>query len=329
MTAMSQTDTQIFTNDLQAMEPDVHLALTRAGVTGVQKVIRITHAGSELLYYADIDAFVDLDPAQKGVHMSRFPETVAEAIDEVVIGESLHVEDLAERIAARIVERQRAVRSEVTIRAKFPVTRRTPVSDLPTQEIYTLIGRALANGSLSRRMVGVEVRGLNACPCAQGLVRDHAGVRLREAGYDDGQVGEIFSLLPAATHNQRAEATLMLGTTREVDARDLIGIAERSMSAPIFELLKRPDELHVVEQAHLHPRFVEDSVRLMVAGALEHYADLSDGCFVLARQVNFETIHNHDVLAERHGVVAELRADLDRTGSASSHTTAEEWLLGG
>jgi MptA/FolE2 family GTP cyclohydrolase len=246
-----------------------------------------------------------------------------------VIGESLHVEDLAERIAARIVERQRAVRSEVTIRAKFPVTRRTPVSDLPTQEIYTLIGRALANGSLSRRMVGVEVRGLNACPCAQGLVRDHAGVRLREAGYDDGQVGEIFSLLPAATHNQRAEATLMLGTTREVDARDLIGIAERSMSAPIFELLKRPDELHVVEQAHLHPRFVEDSVRLMVAGALEHYADLSDGCFVLARQVNFETIHNHDVLAERHGVVAELRADLDRTGSASSHTTAEEWLLGG
>jgi GTP cyclohydrolase I/GTP cyclohydrolase-4 len=67
----------------------------------------------------------------------------------------------------------------------------------------------------------------------------------------------------------------------------------------------------------------------MVAGALEHYADLSDGCFVLARQVNFETIHNHDVLAERHGVVAELRADLDRTGSASSHTTAEEWLLGG
>ena len=82
------------------------------------------------------------------------------------------------------------------------------------------------------------------------------------------------------------------------------------MSAPIFELLKRPDELHVVEQAHLHPRFVEDSVRLMVVGTLDHYDDLSDGCFVLARQVNFETIHNHDVLAERHGAVRELRAEL-------------------
>ena len=93
-----------------------------------------------------------------------------------------------------------------------------------------------------------------------------AAVRLADAGYDGAQVEEIFNLLPAATHNQRAEATLMIGTKREVDARDLIGIAENAMSAPVFELLKRPDELYVVEHAHLHPRFVEDSVRLMVAG---------------------------------------------------------------
>ena len=322
-------ESSTFTHDLQAEEPEVHLALTRAGVTGVDKVIRIAHAGTELLYYAQIDCFVDLDPGQKGVHMSRFPETVAECIDHVVIGEALHVEELAEHIAARIVERQRAVRSEVTIRAKFPVTRRTPVSDLKTQEIYHLIGQALANGKGARRLVGVEVRGLNACPCAQGLVRERAHDRLTEAGYDDGQIQEIFSLLPAATHNQRAEATLMIGTRREIDARDLIAIAEESMSAPVFELLKRPDELHVVEHAHLHPRFVEDSVRLMVAGAFEQYPDLSEGCFLLARQINHETIHNHDVLAERHGTVSELRSDLERrNGGAPRHTTARDWLEG-
>ena len=103
-----------FTHDLQAAEPDVRLALTRAGVTGVEKVIRIAHAGTELLYYADIDCYVDLDPDQKGVHMSRFPETVAESIDQVVIGEALHVEDLAQHIAEHIIDRQRAVRSEVS-----------------------------------------------------------------------------------------------------------------------------------------------------------------------------------------------------------------------
>ena len=196
MPSMSQTETEIFANDLQAASPDVHLALTRAGVTGVHKVIRIAHAGSELVYYADIDAYVDLDPKQKGVHMSRFPETVSEAIDQVVIGESLHVEDLAQRIASQIVERQQALRSEVMIRAKFPVTRRTPVTDLPTQEIYTLIGHALANTDHTRRMVGVEVRGLNACPCAQGLVRERAAVRLREAGYDEGQIARDLRAAP-------------------------------------------------------------------------------------------------------------------------------------
>jgi GTP cyclohydrolase I/GTP cyclohydrolase-4 len=98
----------------------------------------------------------------------------------------------------------------------------------------------------------------------------------------------------------------------------------------VFELLKRPDELFVVEHAHLHPRFVEDSVRLMIAGSLERYPDLSDGCFLLARQVNHETIHNHDVLAERHGVISELRADLDGSpgGAATDHTTARVWLEG-
>jgi MptA/FolE2 family GTP cyclohydrolase len=180
-----------------------------------------------------------------------------------------------------------------------------------------------------RRLVGVEVRGLNACPCAQGLVRERAHDRLVEAGYDEGQISEIFGLLPAATHNQRAAATLMIGTRREIDARDLIAIAEESMSAPVFELLKRPDELFVVEHAHLHPRFVEDSVRLMVAGALERYDDLSDGCFLLARQVNHETIHNHDVLAERHGTVAEMRADMDGgMADPDTHTTARAWLEG-
>ena len=38
------------------------------------------------------------------------------------------------------------------------------------------------------------------------------------------------------------------------------------MSSPVYELLKRPDELFVVEHAHLQPRFVEDSVRIALAG---------------------------------------------------------------
>ena len=160
--------------DMQASAPEIQLGLTRAGVTGVQKAIRIRHEGHEKTFAAEISCTVDLDPTQKGVHMSRFPELFGEAIDDVVIGEAFLVETLAEHIARHIVERQHALRAEVRIEAQYPLERRTPVTGLPTQEIATLIGIAAASPDGVRRVVGVEAWGINACPCAQGLVRGAA-----------------------------------------------------------------------------------------------------------------------------------------------------------
>src|SRR4029079_5395225 len=166
---MAETPNEL-TVDLQASRPEVRIGLPRAGVTGVQKAIRIRHEGHEKTFSAEISCTVDLDPAQKGVHMSRFPEIFGEAIDEVVIGEAFLVETLAEHIARHIVERQDACRAEVRIEAQYPLERRTPVTDLKTQEIAKLIGIAAASPSEVRRVVGVEAWGINACPCAQGLV---------------------------------------------------------------------------------------------------------------------------------------------------------------
>src|SRR5918911_759684 len=205
--------------DLQASVPEVRIGLSRAGVRGISKAIRLRWGGAEKLIAAEIDCAVDLDPAQKGVHMSRFPELFEEAIEEVVIGEALLVETLAEHIAAHIVQRQHALRAEVRIVARYPLERETPVT----------------------------------------------------------------------------------------------------------ELLKRPDELFVVEHAHLQPRFVEDSVRIALRDVLEAYPALRDGDFLLARQVNLETIHTHDVVAERYGTAGELRAELDGE-VAPRHTELREWL---
>jgi GTP cyclohydrolase FolE2 len=102
---------QLLTHDLQAARSEVPLGLSRAGVRGIQQAIRISHGGHEKLIAAEIDCTVDLDPAQKGVHMSRFPELFEEAIEEVVIGEALLVESLAEHIARHIVERQKIDRT--------------------------------------------------------------------------------------------------------------------------------------------------------------------------------------------------------------------------
>jgi GTP cyclohydrolase I/GTP cyclohydrolase-4 len=312
--------------DLQASEPEIQLSLSRAGVTGVQKAIRIRRGEAETLMAAEIECTVDLDAGQKGVHMSRFPELFDEAIDTVVLGEGLLIEVLAEHIARHIVERQQALRAETRIIARWPMRRETPVSRLPTQEMVSLIGIAAARPDRARRVVGVEATGINACPCAQGLVRGRAAERLLEAGFDDGDVERILRLVPLATHNQRGRGTLYVGTSADLDAEQLIGIVERSMSAPVFELLKRPDELFVVEHAHLQPRFVEDSVRVALKETLDTFPALEDDDFLLSRQVNLETIHDHDVIAERWAAVGELRAELATGQPAGTETTLESWL---
>ncbi len=316
----------VLEHDLQASEPEVRLGLSRAGVTGVSTAIRIRYGDTEKLIAADIDCTVDLEATQKGVHMSRFPELFAEAIEEVVIGEAFLVETLADHIARHIVDRQRALRAEVKITARYPLERTTPVTQLPTQEMVGLIGIAAASERSVRRVVGVEAIGINACPCAQGLVRGRASERLLEAGFDDGDVERILELVPLATHNQRGRGTLYVGSELPVNAEQLVGIVESSMSSPVYELLKRPDELFVVEHAHLQPRFVEDSVRLALKGVIDRYPSLDDADFLFSRQVNLETIHAHDVLAERHGTVGEIRGELEAGEPQARHTDLASWL---
>jgi len=316
----------LFEHDLQASEPEVRLGLSRAGVRSVSKAIRIRYGPWEKLIAAEIDCTVDLDGAQKGVHMSRFPELFEAAIEQVVIGEALLVESLAAHIASHIVKRQRALRAEVRIVARYPLERATPVTGLPTQEMVSLIGLAAASEERTRRLVGVEANGINACPCAQGLVRERAAERLGEAGFDELDVERILELVPLATHNQRGRGTLFVGSESPVNAEQLVRVVEGSMSSPVYELLKRPDELFVVEHAHLQPRFVEDSVRISLRDTLGAYPELDDADFLLARQVNLETIHSHDVVAERYGTAGELRAELDGGRPATRHTELREWL---
>jgi GTP cyclohydrolase I/GTP cyclohydrolase-4 len=321
------TEPRVHDHDLQASEPEVRLGLSRAGVTGVEKAVRIEYGGVEKLIAAKIDCTVDLDPRQKGVHMSRFPELFEEAIEDVVLAEASLVEVLAEHVARHIVDRQRAGRAEVRIAARYPVSRETPVTGLPTQEMVGLIGVAAASERGARSLVGVEANGINACPCAQGLVRRQAWERLRNAGFEEVDVERILDLVPIATHNQRGTGSLYVGTDTQVNAERLVAIVENSMSAPVYELLKRPDELFVVEHAHLQPRFVEDSVRHALQDVVDTYPALADGDFLLSRQLNFETIHTHDVVAERWGTVGEIRGELGNGGQPlAKHTSLQDWL---
>jgi GTP cyclohydrolase IV len=316
--------------DVQARRPSTHVSLSRVGVTGVEKVIRIRSNGDEQLFYAELECFVDLGPEQKGAHMSRFEEVVNEAIDEVVLSEAFKAETLAAHIAGLVRDRQAGARAEVTIAARYPEHKLAPVSGSPTQEIYTLFGAAVASSTGTRRIVGVEAQGMTACPCAQELVMDRSQERLREQGFTDDEIGRVFDAVPVATHNQRGIGTLRIGCPEDceetIEATALLEIVESSMSSEIYELMKRSDELDVVERAHMHPRFVKDCVREMVRESTERFGSLGDTVFVSARQENLETIHKHNVVAERHGLLGELTREIREGDRAARHVTMREWL---
>jgi GTP cyclohydrolase I/GTP cyclohydrolase-4 len=317
--------------DVQAGLPTVHLSLSRVGVTGVEKIIRLTHNGAEQLFSARLECVVDLGPQQKGAHMSRFEETVNDAIGEVVLGEAgFKAEDLARRVAELVRERQDALRAEVTVEARYPEHKPAPVSGIPTQEIYTLFGSAIASRRGTRRLVGVAAQGMTACPCAQQLVAGAARERLADEGFSDADVERILDAVPVATHNQRGLGTLYIGCPEvcdvELDARTLLSIVEESMSSEIYELMKRSDEAAVVEKAHRRPRFVEDCVREMLRGVMERLPQLTDEHFVSARQENLETIHQHNVVAERFGLLGEIRREVETGEHLPHHTSMREWL---
>jgi GTP cyclohydrolase IV len=70
-------------------------------------------------------------------------------------------------------------------------------------------------------------------------------------------------------------------------------------------------------------------VREMIAGVVRSFPQLDGASFVSAHQENLETIHQHNVVAERHGLLSELRAEVDSGSPAGHQTTLEEWLDSG
>ena len=171
---------------------------------------------------------------------------------------------------------------------------------------------------------------MTACPCAQELVMERSQERLRDAGFAPDEITRVFEAVPVASHNQRGIGTLHVGCTEDsaetFEAETLLQIVEDAMSSEIYELMKRSDEVEVVEKAHLQPRFVEDCVREMIRMAIERFGHLDEHAFVFARQENLETIHKHNVVAERHGLLGELRREVNRGERVRHHVTKREWL---
>ncbi len=289
--------------DVQNEPAERRFKLTRVGVTGVKKPVQVRRAQRTVTLVVDFNVYVDLPATMKGSHLSRNLEVISEVVDYSVQEPSGSLEELCQHIAEALLKRHDyASRADVEAGADYFLQRHTPLGK-PTLEHYRLMARAQAvrdSGLEGRKAIGVEVIGMTACPCAMETVRFNLENSVPH--YRDLEV-------PTITHNQRNVTNLMLEVPdgQEVEADELIGIVEGSVSSPTYEILKRGDEGKVVEQAHAKPRFVEDVVREILARILERYTKLPDDASVWVRSVAEESIHKHNAMAERVTTLGELR----------------------
>ena len=217
---------------------------------------------------ATIAVSVSLPHHFKGTHMSRFLEVLAAHQGEITMRTlPVILHELKKRLAAE------AARLEVEF--TYFLQRTAPVSGLAAPMDYrcTFIGETGAAGDDFLMKVKVPVSTL--CPCSK-VISDYGA------------------------HNQRGYVTMSVRPRRDADGgwqmvwiEELIDVAEKSASAPIYPLLKRVDERHVTMQAYDNPVFVEDVVRNVASRLRE---DERIASFEV-RAVNLESIHNHSAFA--------------------------------
>ena len=304
---MTKPKTQ-FLIDTQTLAPDFSIPLARVGVAKVSHMFLIKGQPvmTEVLLQASLEA------RAKGVHMSRFYENLTDILGER--DEALTLPQLAINLGQAVIETQEVEQSFVQITAMLPFEKLSPVTGAKTLEINKVVIEAESltsstfPGVVTRGSVSVMVEGITACPCAQGMVKEWTMDRLEEKGFTPRDIRTIIETIPGATHNQRSEGTLTLfyDDLTEADLDLMVSIIEESMSSPVRHLLKRPDELALVLQAHANPRFVEDVARYMLWSAYQNCQFHSSLTEVAVRQVNYESIHKHNAIAEVRMPLASL-----------------------
>ena len=304
---------------MQASSPDVRINLTRVGVKNVKKLVEVHRNGKRpVIFISNFDVFVDLPGSLKGANLSRNFEVIDEVLQQAIDGDVNMIEKLCSVVARKLLDRHEyADRTEVLMRSEYMVKRETPVSQTACEEVVKVHARAVARRTfrspIVRKSIGAEVTGMTACPCAQNIMKERAMRVLEGLDVNKDKIDEFFAAVPMATHNQRGKGFLCIETDDDqyVDLEKIISILKDSISAGIYELLKRGDEGAVVLAAHKNPRFVEDCVREMAKKVLAEFEYLSGDSVVTIKQTNEESIHQHDAYAERRATIAELADELN------------------
>ena len=311
----------VYLPDIQANQPEIPITLTRVGVTDVKKLVEVARKEKRpIVLVSTFDIFVDLPSNRKGANLSRNFEAIDEVLEEMIAAPVFEIEDLCGEVAKRLIDRHEyALNAEVRMKSEYILKRETPATKIKCQEVVNIFAeaKAIRGKELTiRKLVGAEVLGITACPCAQEIMIDKARKELKTLGVGNEVINKFLNKVPMPTHNQRGRGIISIEVHNShfVSLEKIIEIIENSMSSQMFELLKRSDEAAIVERAHKNPKFVEDCVRSMAQKIVNQFPELPDDSIITIKQINEESIHRHNAFAERKSTLGELRNEIFNIG---------------
>jgi GTP cyclohydrolase IB len=255
--------------DVQNRADERRIALDRVGIADLRYPIVVLDRDHQKQHtVAVLSMSVNLPHGFKGTHMSRFIEIL-----------NLHRGEITMRTIPALLHdlREKLNAESAHVEARFPyfIERKAPVTGAVALMDYECSFNAVADDKNDDFVFGVKVPVTSLCPCSKAI-SDYGA------------------------HNQRGYITILVRTVLDgrgsygmVWFEELIEIAERSASAPVYPLLKRVDERHVTMQAFDNPVFVEDMVR-NVTIALQSDERID---WFSVHALNHESIHNHGAFA--------------------------------
>jgi len=230
-------------------------------VRGVKHPITVLEkAGGTQRTVGNFTLTVDLPHHFKGTHMSRFIE---------VLGEHGHDMSAATlpTILQNLRDRLHAEAAHLEVHFTYFLEKAAPVTGRKGMMGYEC-GFLAAGGTEEEMELLLTVPVTTLCPCSKEISENGA-------------------------HNQRGYVRVRIQPEGMLWLEDAIAMIEGAASAPLYPVLKRPDEKYVTELAYANPRFVEDLVREV---ALAFDAHPNVGGYEIEVE-NHESIHDHNAYA--------------------------------
>ncbi|MCY7494251.1 GTP cyclohydrolase FolE2 [Bacillus safensis] len=259
--------------DIQKTEQNFYFHLEQVGICRMSYPVHIVSktAPQRQTTTAEFSLSTSLPAHQKGIHMSRLTEQLHSFYES---SKPLDVNSLKELTAA-LARRMNQPSASVQVAFPWYMEKQSPVtgqSGLMHATIKYDVHFHEKDGWTCQ--VGCDAQVTTLCPCSK---------EISEYG----------------AHNQRGSVSILVGLFEQASHPDdikaaLLHIIESNASAPLYPVLKRPDEKKVTEEAYENPRFVEDITRLI---AIELYEQPWIKSFQIECR-NEESIHQHDAYAK-------------------------------